>query len=83
MTKDFLFECYDNNIYLLFLIPHSSHVLQPLDVAVFGPLKNAYRRHLSDLSSIADSTPIGKITFLVNYHKARIEAITRDNIIAG
>lgn len=83
MTEDFLFECYDNNIYLLFLIPHSSHVLQPLDVAVFGPLKNAYRRHLSDLSSIADSTPIGKITFLVNYHKARIEAITKDNIIAG
>jgi hypothetical protein len=44
MTEDFLFECYDNNISLLFLIPHSSHVLQPLDAAIFGPLKNAYRR---------------------------------------
>ena len=38
---------------------------------------------LSDPSSIADSTPTGKMTFLVNYHKARIEAITKDNIIAG
>lgn len=81
MTEQFLVECYDNNIHLLFLIPHSSHVLQPLDVAVFGPLKAVYRRLLSNLSPIADTTPIGKITF-VNHHNARIEAITKDNIKA-
>ena len=33
MTEEFLFECYDNNIYLLYLIPDSSHVLQPLELA--------------------------------------------------
>jgi 4-hydroxybenzoate polyprenyltransferase len=27
MTEDFLFECYDNNIFVLFLLAHSSHVL--------------------------------------------------------
>ena len=29
----------DNEVSLIFLIPHSSHVLQPLDVAIFHSLK--------------------------------------------
>ncbi|EGU76713.1 hypothetical protein HZS61_009463 [Fusarium oxysporum f. sp. conglutinans] len=82
-TEEFLWECYDNNIYLLFLPAHASHVLQPLDVAVFGPLKRAYRRYLSDLASLADSSHIGKITFLYTYDKARREAITKSNALAG
>ena len=50
-----MFECFNNDIYLLFLIPHSSHVLQPLDVAVFGPVKNAYWRKVSKLSGLDDN----------------------------
>ncbi|EMT63314.1 Pogo transposable element with KRAB domain [Fusarium odoratissimum] len=83
MTEDFLFECYNNNIFVLFLPAHASHVLQPLDVAVFGPLKRAYRKFLSDLASVADSSHIGKITFLYTYDKARKEAITKLNALAG
>ncbi|KAH7462731.1 hypothetical protein FOMA001_g18485 [Fusarium oxysporum f. sp. matthiolae] len=83
MTKDFLFECCNNNIFVLFLPAHSSYVLQPLDVAVFGPLKRAYRKFLSDLASIADSSHIGKITFLYTYDKARKEDITKLNALAG
>ena len=29
----------DNDIILMVLPPHSSHLTQPLDVAIFGPLK--------------------------------------------
>ncbi|TXB99560.1 hypothetical protein FocTR4_00005435 [Fusarium oxysporum f. sp. cubense] len=83
VTEEFLWECYDNNIYLLFLPAHASHVLQPLDVAVFGPLKRAYRRLLLDLVSVADDSHVGKITFLYTYDKARREAITKSNAIAG
>ncbi|RKK80380.1 hypothetical protein BFJ68_g17724 [Fusarium oxysporum] len=83
MTEDFLFECYNNNIFVLFLLAHASHVLQPLDVAVFGLLKRAYRKFLSDLASIADSSHIGKITFLYTYDKARKEALTKLNALAG
>ncbi|KAH7460506.1 hypothetical protein FOMA001_g19590 [Fusarium oxysporum f. sp. matthiolae] len=83
MTEDFLFECYNNNIFVLFLPAHASHVLQPLDVSVFGPLKRAYRKFLSDLASVADSSHIGKITFLYTYDKARKEAITKLNALAG
>jgi len=40
-TDDFMWHCFQNNIYLLFLPPHASHVLQPLDISVFSPLKAA------------------------------------------
>ena len=43
-STEFMWECFQNNIHLLFLPPHTSHVLQPLDLAVFGPLKQAYRK---------------------------------------
>ena len=33
-----------NNIIIFVLPPHSSHVTQPLDVGVFGPLKRIYNR---------------------------------------
>ncbi|KZL80478.1 transposase [Colletotrichum incanum] len=30
-TTEFMWQCYINNVHLLFLPPHTSHVLQPLD----------------------------------------------------
>ena len=40
-TDDFMYECFKNGIYLLFLPSHASHVLQPLDVSCFSPVKAA------------------------------------------
>ena len=82
-TDDFMFECFYNGIYVLWIPPHSSHVTQPLDVAVFGSVKNAYRRALSRLDSDDDSSLQSKISFLKCYYYARKDAITRKNIIAG
>ena len=78
-----MWECYSHDIYLLYLPPHSSHITQPLDVAVFSALKTAYRRFLSDLALQCDSSPIGKTGFLRCYCKARIEALTEKNIQSG
>lgn len=36
--------CRENHINLLSFPPHASHIMQPLDVGFFGPLKNAYSR---------------------------------------
>lgn len=44
LTAKFIRFCMDNNIRLLILPPHSSHYTQPLDIAIFGPLK----RYLSE-----------------------------------
>jgi hypothetical protein len=82
-TTEFMWECYSNNVYLLFLPPHTSHVLQPLDLSVFAPLKRAYRKQLGFLSLLNDSTPIGKQNFLACYRKARISSLIAINIKAG
>ena len=39
ITAEFIAHCMDNNILLMILPPHSSHLTQPLDVGVFGALK--------------------------------------------
>ncbi|KAF2174716.1 DDE-domain-containing protein, partial [Zopfia rhizophila CBS 207.26] len=36
--------CKENKIITLYIPAHSSHILQPLDVGCFWPLKRAYRR---------------------------------------
>jgi 4-hydroxybenzoate polyprenyltransferase len=66
-TTEFMWTCYINNVYLLFLPPHTSHVLQPLDQSVFGPVKAAYRKELAYLSQWNDSTIVGKRNFIGCY----------------
>ncbi|USP80258.1 hypothetical protein yc1106_07532 [Curvularia clavata] len=41
--------CKENNIYTLCMPPHSSHLLQPLNVGYFSPLKRAYSREVESL----------------------------------
>jgi hypothetical protein len=40
--------CEENNIRFCFLPENSTHILQPLDVAVFGPLKRRWRDVLEE-----------------------------------
>ena len=46
LTMDFLNYCLEKRIILGFLPPHTTHMLQPLDVGIFGPLAIAYSRQL-------------------------------------
>lgn len=41
-TDRFLGLCAQHDICVIFLPPDCSYIVQPLDVSVFGPLKNAY-----------------------------------------
>lgn len=82
-TTEFMYMCFENKIHLVFLPPHSSHVLQPLDQSVFGPLKTAYKKELGNLSQWDAGTVVGKRNFLVCYGKARNAALTSKNIISG
>ncbi|XP_050064281.1 uncharacterized protein LOC126553153 [Aphis gossypii] len=36
--------CRENGLILIALYPNSTHILQPLDVAVFGPLKSSWKK---------------------------------------
>jgi hypothetical protein len=41
ITANVIAFCIEHAIDLLILPPHTSHVLQPLDVSMFSPLKHA------------------------------------------
>ena len=44
-----MLACFDAKVWLNFLPPHTSQVLQPLDLGPFSVLKRAYRRLLRQL----------------------------------
>lgn len=83
VTDDFMFECFIHDIYLLYLPAHSSHITQPCDLCPFSLLKKAYRRLLSNLVLLTDSSPIGKQNFLRCYAQARMEAFKPANVRQG
>ncbi|KAL6171679.1 hypothetical protein ACJQWK_02685 [Exserohilum turcicum] len=74
--------CKEKNIILLCMPPHSSHLLQPLDVACFSPLKRKYGDVISGLARNRTNY-ISKETFLAAFKTAFEQSITRENIQAG
>lgn len=48
VTWEFLRYCLENDIIPLCLPAHSTHILQPLDVGLFGPLARNYSTALDD-----------------------------------
>jgi 4-hydroxybenzoate polyprenyltransferase len=82
-ADDFMWYCFQNNVHLVFLPAHTSHVLQPLDLSIFSPLKHAYRKYLNNINTWAESTVVGKRTMLRCLLKARQDAITARNIKTG
>ncbi|EAQ85728.1 hypothetical protein CHGG_06981 [Chaetomium globosum CBS 148.51] len=82
-SDEFMWECYANNVHLLFSPPHCSHVLQPLDLTVFSPLKNSYRRYLSDIILQRNGLPLNKQDFIVAYARAREDLMYSKNVRSG
>jgi hypothetical protein len=79
ISGNFISHCIQNRITLFILPPHTSHLLQPLDVAIFGPLKKRLTAALSHLNQ-AQLVRIQKIEWIEAYIQARSEACTRQNI---
>ena len=61
---------------------HSSHILQPLDVGCFSPLKTAYGRQVERLMRLSVNH-ISKEEFLSAYLLAHRASFTTSNIQAG
>jgi hypothetical protein len=62
--------------------PHSSHLLQPLDVGCFSPLKTAYGHQVSELAR-QRIFHVDKLNFLYLYPRVRQTALSEQNIRAG
>jgi len=81
-TLEVLEYCFANNIILCRLPSHTSYKLQPCDVAVFAPLKIAYRDNVECMER-GGVNAIGKEHFTSLYSPARERAFTKRNILAG
>jgi hypothetical protein len=81
-TVEILEFCFTNNIILCRLPSYTSYRLQPCDVAVFAPLKAAYREQAERLERGGVNT-IGKEHFTSPFSPARKIAFTLKNITAG
>jgi hypothetical protein len=81
-STDFELYCQQNNIITLCMPPHSSHLLQPLDVGCFGPLKKAYGRQIEDLMRMY-ITHVSKLEFLCAFREAFFASMTEKNIQSG
>jgi hypothetical protein len=82
MTYEFVRFCEDHKIIVFFLIPHTSHILQPLDVGVF----QAYKHWHSE--AIADATQTGggkftKVEFLHALDTIRQKTFKKQTICHG
>lgn len=51
------------NIHVMALPPHTTHILQPLDRVVFKPFKTAYRRHCTEFLAQNPTKTINKVTW--------------------
>jgi hypothetical protein len=74
--------CKENNIYTLCMPPHSSHLLQPLDVGCFSPLKRAYSREVEALIR-HHINHITKLEFLPAFKAAYNRSFTSTNICSA
>jgi len=82
ITSLWVSHCMRNNIIFMVLPPHSSHLTQPLDVGVFGPLKT----HMASAIEPTISTEIHRLLkaeWLAAYAEAHNNAFSARNIRSG
>ncbi|KJZ69918.1 hypothetical protein HIM_10703 [Hirsutella minnesotensis 3608] len=82
VTPEFDKYCTANSIVVLQMPAHSSHLLQPLDVGCFSPLKTIYGRKVQE-KMLAGIHHIDKQDFLPMYLEARRQALSPSNIRSG
>ncbi|KAL1955058.1 hypothetical protein VTO42DRAFT_9047 [Malbranchea cinnamomea] len=74
--------CSENHIIALYVPPHSSHLLQPLDVGCFSPLKAVYGRQVENQMRLGINH-IDKEKFLALYPAVHLQALNENNIKSG
>jgi hypothetical protein len=81
-SAEFEAFCKAKNIITICLPAHASHLLQPLDVGCFSPLKRSYGRQLEDFIK-AHITHITKLEFFLAFKAAHFATMTKANIQGG
>jgi hypothetical protein len=79
---EFYKYCEEEKIIVFYMPPHSSYLLQLLDVGCFSPLKRAYGDEINSLAQYS-TKKIKKEAFLPAFKVAFEKAMTKENICAG
>jgi hypothetical protein len=82
-TGAFLYRCWQEGIHLVYLPPHTSHVLQPQDLGAYSSLKKSYSDEIKRYIIHTGQVTITRATFNDLYRKARSTALDRKHIVAG
>ena len=82
ISAQFQHYCIEQKIITLCMPPHSSHILQPLDVSCFAPLKLSYGRQIETFVRNR-LNHITKLEFLSAFKEAFKAAFTEQNIKSG
>ncbi|KJZ67929.1 hypothetical protein HIM_12682 [Hirsutella minnesotensis 3608] len=81
-SLEFIHYCIKFDIILAIFPPHSTHFLQPLDVAVFQPLKQSQQRVLRRILGQGE-LKFSRTDFLASFHETFRDGFTAANIISG
>jgi len=74
--------CTENMIIPLYLLLYSSHLLQPLDIACFRPLKHIYGQE-TQIYIQHSINHINKKDFIAIYQQVHLHALTASSICSG
>jgi hypothetical protein len=82
ITGNVIALCMENDVDLLILPPHCSHLLQPLDVGVYGPLKKYHAQEVDRYSRVGIHR-IQRVEWIKIFQRIREKALTHENIRSG
>ena len=79
-TMEFLSYCWENNILPLGLPSHTTHLLQPLDVCVFQPLKHWHSEAIREAINMGAES-FTKRDFLAAFNGFRTKAFKKSTVL--
>ncbi|CBQ72541.1 hypothetical protein sr17473 [Sporisorium reilianum SRZ2] len=75
-SSRFIDALWKQHILPVCLPAHAMHVMQPLDVSIFGPITAAYRHLVTELAPHVDAAGIDKAQFGTLYAQAQAKMLT-------
>ena len=72
-----------NNVILFVLPPHTSHLTQPLDVAIFGPFKTMYNKECQNYLKKHPGMTITKYQVAALTAKPYVKSLTAENLASA
>lgn len=83
VTPDVLEIASKNEIIIVTIPPHTSHILQPLDVSVYKPLKQAWQENVRRFQEGSPFRRPGRYDFHALFNPSFLKAFSKENIISG